>query len=222
MRARPTIIASALFISFGLALTAGSPASRAATTFDYLFNPAKVVNDHQLFLNLAVGNSGIPRPALEPILPRMRSVETDLPVALFLARESGRPFESIVDLRARGLNWSVIATRVNVEPDIFFTGIDRDPGPPYGYAWGHWKKNRRGVRLSDSDISGLVQIQFGHRIAGPSPFELARACSHTTVVNYVANRKGRHYEADEHEDRNDHDQHGKKGKKGRGHHGKRR
>ena len=237
MRIRPIITASALTFALALVLTLGSPVARAATPFDYLFNPAQVVNDHQLFLNLAVGNFGVPRPALEPMLPRMRSVEIDLPVVLFLARESGRPVSSIVDLRARGLDWSVIATRVQVAPDVFFAGIDRDPGPPYGYAWGHWKRNHRRVRLSDSDIAGLVQIQIGHRIDGRSSFELAHACNHTTVVRYVADRHGRHYadgrRGDWREGKDDH-QHGHgrghdgdrdnergHGKRGHGHHGER-
>ena len=60
--------------------------------------------------------------------------------------------------------------------------IDRDPGPPYGAAWGNWRRRPRAVVLSDSDISGLVQIQVGHRVIGSSPYDLAYGCGHGRPV----------------------------------------
>ena len=65
--------------------------------------------------------------------------------------------------------------RVGVRPDVLFYGIDRDPGPPYGRAWGYWRHNPRHVRLSDGDISGLVQVQIGARSARVAPYDVARA-----------------------------------------------
>lgn len=182
----------ALVVAFG----AASPGPRAAGSSEYLFNMSHVTNDHELFLNLAVGDSGLPRPAIEPLLPRLQSMEADLPVVLFLSKHSGRRVDTIVDLRARGLGWVTICNRVNVSPDLLFLGIDQDPGPPFGRAWRSWKRNRRAVYLSDSDIAGLVQVQIGHRIAGPAPFELARGCGHgKPVTAYVAERRGRHHKA---------------------------
>jgi len=173
-----------------------SPAVPAATTvnarFDFLFDQTRVADDNQFFLNRVVVEFGVSRPVLEPALPRLRYVEADLPVALFLSRASGRPLDVIVSLRAGGLPWCQVFERVHTPPDILFVGIDRDPGPPYGKAWGHWKKRGRGVRLADADISGLVGVQVGHRIVGATPYELARARGQgRTVVAYVAEKGGR-------------------------------
>jgi hypothetical protein len=130
---------------------------------------------------------------LEPVLPRLPHLEADLPVALFLSKQSGQSLEVIVNMRVRGLPWIDVFQRVHVPPDVVFVGIDRDPGPPYGKAWGYWKKHGRGARLSDGDISGLVGCQMGHRLVGMSPYELARARGQgRTIVMTVAEKGGRH------------------------------
>lgn len=175
-------------------LLAAPGTARAGTSFEFLFSTRQVSNDHQLFLNLAVSNSGYDRAALEPVLPRIQYLEVDLPVVLFVARQCGRPVGEIVGLRAQGLSWSVIFTRLHVSPDVLFVGMDRDPGPPYGKAWGHWKRNSGPVRLSDDDVRGLVQVQLGSKWAGVSPVELARSRGQgKSIVTFVADKHGRPY-----------------------------
>ena len=181
----------------GLALCAAPIPAHAGASFDFLFSMDHVSNDRQMFLNVAVSNYGYDRAVLEPVLPRMQYVDADLPVVLFLAHECGRPPGYIVDLRARGLSWSVVFSNVGVRPDVLFYGIDRDPGPPYGRAWGYWRKNPRGVRLSDNDISGLVQVQIGARTARMAPYEVARGRGRGTPVEVmVAEKRGRPYHGD--------------------------
>src|SRR5262249_14938350 len=143
---------------------------------------------------VAVSNSGYSRAAVEPILPRLRYVEADLPVVLFLAQRCGRPPAEIVDLRASGVSWSVIFGRVGVTHEALFQGLDRDPGPPYGNAWGHWKRSPATVRLSDDEVSGLVQLQIGAHVAGMTPYDMARARGRgTPVAVMVAEKRGRPY-----------------------------
>jgi hypothetical protein len=179
-----------------LVLCAVPVPARAGASFDFLFSVDRVNDDNQFFLNVAVSNYGYDRVVLEPILPRLRYVEADLPVVLFLAHECGRPPGYIVDLRAQGLSWSVIFTRVGVPYEVLFAGIDRDPGPPYGNAWGYWRKNPRRARLSDNDITGLVQVQIGARAARMAPFELARVRGQgRSVAVVVAEKHGRPYHA---------------------------
>ncbi len=182
-------------LALGLGLLGWAPPASAGSSVDFLFSVEHATNDQQYFLGLAVSNYGYSRQVLEPVVPRLRYLEVDLPVVLFLARESGRPVDLIVGWRAEGLSWSVIFGRARVPVDVLFARIDRDPGPPYGKAWGHWKKNRRAVRLSDSDIAGLVQIQIGSRVSGVTPFELARARGQgRAVASVVAKEKGRPYQ----------------------------
>jgi len=198
-----------------LVLCAAPIPAHADASFDFLFSMDHVSNDRQMFLNIAVSNYGYDRVALEPVLPRLQYVEADLPVVLFLAHECGRPPAYIVDLRAQGLSWSVVFNRVGVRPDVLFYGIDRDPGPPYGRAWGYWRKNPRGVRLSDSDIAGLAQVQIGARTARLAPYDIARARARGTPIEVtVAEKRGRPYRS-RHGWDNDRHGHGKSGKNGK-------
>jgi hypothetical protein len=165
-------------------------ATPAAASFDFLFSASHVSNDDQLFLNLTVSNYGYPRTVVEPLLPRIAYVEADLPVILFLARQSGRPPAFFVDLRAGGASWSVVFAKARIPMDVLFVGIDRDPGPPYGKAWGYWRKHGRGSALSDADIQGLARVQVGGRISGLATYDLARGGGDNVAVR-VADKKGR-------------------------------
>jgi len=177
------------------ALQPAAPA-QAGTSFDFLFDVAHVSNDNQYFLNLMVGHSGYDRQTLDPVLPRLHYVDNDLPVVLFLARASDRPVDFIVDLRARGLSWSVVFTRLNVSPSLLFEGIDRDPGPPYGKAWGYWKKHPKGYAYSDNDIAGLVKVQVGTRYARANAWDLAHQRGQgRSVAVIVGDKKGRPWKA---------------------------
>ena len=169
--------------------------SALADTYDYLFDKDAVRNDHEMFLNLAVSDYGYDRATLGPLLPKIEHMESDLPVVLFVARESGRPLEAIVNQRALGLSWSSILKRHNVPTDVLFAGIDRDPGPPYGRAWGYWKRHPSTTALSDSDVRGLVQVRLGSRWARVTPYQLARGQGRgESIVSVVADRKGRPFE----------------------------
>jgi hypothetical protein len=165
----------------------------AAAGVDFLFSASHVSNDNELFLNLTVSNYGYPRTVVEPLLPRIAYVEADLPVILFLAQRSGRPPVFFVDLRARGASWAVCFNQGGVPIDVLFVGIDRDPGPPYGKAWGHWKNQGRRVTLSDDDIRGLARVQVGNRVSGLATYELARGGGNNVAVR-VADKKGRPHE----------------------------
>jgi hypothetical protein len=182
-----------ILFSCSIVLVASSRPA-AAGSFDFLFSLDHVHDDTQYFLNLAVSHSGAPRQVLEPLLPRVRYLEPDLPVLLYLQHASGWSLPQLVDLRARGASWSVIFTHVGVPQAVLFDGIPDDPGPPYGNAWGYWRKNPRGARLRDSDVCDLVRIQMASGWEGARPFDLARGYAHgVTAPNYVAEKHGRPY-----------------------------
>lgn len=52
--------------------------------------------------------------------------------------------------------------------DAYFVTVSRDPGPPYGKAYGHWKKHRQDGRhvmvLSDDDMRHLVGARIIQRV----------------------------------------------------------
>lgn len=100
----------------------------------------------------------------------------DLAVALFLARHCDRGPEFSFNLRREGLGWLEISNRCRVPVDVFFVPLDRDPGPPYGNAYGHWRKHQRdrrhAVSLDDADIRNLVAARMLHEYYGV-PYETA-------------------------------------------------
>ena len=97
----------------------------------------------------------------------------DLAVSLFLARSSGRDPEVIFAMRSQRLSWWDIGLRVGVPIDAWFVAYDGDPGPPYGRAYGYWKKHRQNpkyrVVLNDRDCRDLVALRMAHSYYGASP-----------------------------------------------------
>ncbi len=208
---RKHLLMPGLPVAIAATLLATATPAIAGTSFDFLFNVSAVSSDHQYFLNLSVDNYGYTRADLDPVLPRLRSVDADLPVVMFLAHESGEPISVIVGLRAQGLSWSVVFGRLRVTQGVLFVGIDRDPGPPYGKAWGHWKRSPKSVRLSDNDVVVPVQIQVGSRWARMSPYEMAKARGQGKKVAVLVNdKKGRPWKANKPQ----HAEQGNKGKQG--------
>ena len=100
----------------------------------------------------------------------------DLAVALFISRQSGNSPEAVHRLRRQGLSWWDISVRFGLPAEIWFVPVSRDPGPPYGKAYGHWKKHRKNHRaavvLHDADVRNLVAVRVLHEYYGV-PVEVA-------------------------------------------------
>ncbi len=182
----------ALILGLAAILLVGlATGATAAPSFEFLFSASHASDDREVFLSLAVQSYGTDRDTIERTLPHLHHVRAELPVALFLAAESGRPLYNIVRKRANGHSWEAIFAKLGVSMDVLFRGVHKDPGPPYGKAWGHWKKRSGPLHLSDSDIGVWVEIQIGHRIAGVSPYDLAvGVAGGRSVFAEIAHRKG--------------------------------
>ena len=54
----------------------------------------------------------------------------------------------------------------------------KDPGPPYGKAWGHYKKNKKrkhkAIRFTDTEIVAFVNLKFISQHYGHSPDDVAK------------------------------------------------
>lgn len=103
-------------------------------------------------------------PEREVIILRERRIPDDeIPVALFIAQRAAVRPATIVDLRLRGNSWWDISVHFGLEPDVYYVPVAVTPGPPYGKAYGHYKKPRNRwntIVLSDADIVNLVQLRF--------------------------------------------------------------
>ena len=118
-------------------------------------------------------------PEREVVVVRERNVpDEELPVVFFLARHASVAPDLIVKLRLGGMSWIDIALRYNLSPSIFYIDFDRDPGPPYGKAWGHFRNQEKAkwgqIRLPDADIINIVNLKFVSEKYGYSPNEVVK------------------------------------------------
>jgi hypothetical protein len=143
-------------LSFVLSATLISTGAQAQTAFS--------VAAHIGDFHVAVSNY-YHVPQREVILVRERRIRDDeLPVVFFIAQRARVAPATIVDLRLRGLSWWDISVHYGIGPEVYYVPVAVAPGPPYGKAWGHYKKkhkkNWNTIVLSDDDVVNLVQVRF--------------------------------------------------------------
>lgn len=122
----------------------------------------------------------------------------DLAVLLFLARHSGRPPEFLMHMRRDGLTWWQIGLRLNVPMDVWFVSM-RNPGPPYGNAYGHWRKYQHNRRhhfvLSDREARDLIAVRMLHEYYRVDVPTAMRWRASGRDLRTIANREYRHRHA---------------------------
>lgn len=104
--------------------------------------------------------------------------DDELPVVFFLAARAQVAPQAVIDLRLRKQSWFQIALRFGLSPEIFFVpvGLERI-GPPYGNAYGYYRKHGRGGNwgeavLQDREIVDLVNLRFMSEYHGVPPEEI--------------------------------------------------
>jgi hypothetical protein len=172
MRIRTGVIAAMLFAG---CFAAPAPA-RGGLDID-LGASIRIGDDTDLYFAISSRYFNRDRTVVERLAIRYSNPD-DLAVSLYISKRSGRSADEIHMLRERGMSWWEISVRSGLQPDIWFVSVDRDPGPPYGKAYGHWKKHRRGQRgewrLTDGQIRDLVAVRMMHEYYG-MPVDAAMA-----------------------------------------------
>jgi hypothetical protein len=192
--ARPRPASAFGFMAASCILLAAAVVPARAALFNDVALDLGLQDDARVFLNVANAYFAPPPTVAVDLLRRSPVPEDDFPVILFLARASKRPPEEILKQRLDYTSWSDIMARRNVSPAVLFAGIERDPGPPYGKAWGYWRKHPKGekIRLRDRDVADLVKLQIASRSQRVSPYTLvAERNKGNTIEHYVAG-KNRH------------------------------
>jgi hypothetical protein len=113
---------------------------------------------------LAVGDYyRVPESRVAYVKQHYRVHDEELPVVFFLASRAHVDPQVIIDLRYRQrMSWLNITFHYGLTPEIYYVPVQR-VGPPYGKAYGHYKKHGkdyRKVRLADSDVINLVNLRF--------------------------------------------------------------
>lgn len=105
----------------------------------------------------------VPRATVAAVRAR-KIPDDDLPLVFFIAERARCSPEAVVELRLGGTSWMDIGLRFGLTAAAFYVEVEGDHGPPYGRALGHFKHRDRArwgeIRLSDEDLSCLVQLKF--------------------------------------------------------------
>lgn len=108
---------------------------------------------------------GVPESEVLAVRGQLRPDE--VPVVFHIAQHGGVHATHVAALRAEGHSWREISQRLGVAPEAYYVPLERQPGPPYGKAWGYymnrprkeWKEWKH-FRLSDEEIVDLVNMRF--------------------------------------------------------------
>jgi hypothetical protein len=161
----------------GLAVAAMvMPLSSDTVPYAFLFDRGEVKNDQQRFLNNVVADSGVSKEELQPLIPKLRPLEKQLPVALFLARESGKPITEIVELRKSERFWLDVMNKTGVKPKVLFEDVKGTFPEPYKAAWIEYRMKFR-PEFSDEQVRDLVLLQTAHRVTGQPVEEIAKGAA---------------------------------------------
>lgn len=113
---------------------------------------------------LAVGDYyRVPESRVAYVKQHYRVHDEELPVVFFLASRAHVDPQVIIDLRYRQrMSWLNITFHYGLTPEIYYVPVQR-VGPPYGNAYGHYKKHGKDYRkvvLADADVVNLVNLRF--------------------------------------------------------------
>ena len=225
MKRLVTLVFAALVIT---AATAGSSTARAGVDVSFGVN-APIGDDGNLFFSIS-SRYFDREPRVVNDWGRRFSNPDDLAVFLYLSSRTRIAPEAIFSYRRNGLSWYDIGVRIGVPVDVWYVPVERDPGPPYGRAYGYWRKHQRDphyvVRLSDRDVRDLVCVRMAHEYYGVSPEVAMDWRRDGRDVRSIMTREYRtrhgHDHGDQYARRNDHDDeddqgHGRGNKHGHGH-----
>ena len=116
---------------------------------------------------LAVSNHyRVPGEEVVAVKERYRFRNEELPVVYYLAARARVKPSVIIDLRISRMSWLDISFHYGLTPEIFFVPLTvKKVGPPYGKAYGYYKKYHpskdwKKIVLSDSEIVDLVNLRF--------------------------------------------------------------
>lgn len=146
-------------------------------------------------LILSQNTWGIPLPDANRLAGDSRITPDDFSIVAFLSNHSGLSIEAVWRHRLGGASWYDVAERCRVPMDVVMVRCDKDHGPPYGKAWGYWKKHPRpGDRtffLDDMDFQRMVEVHTLSKATGKKPDEIIQGLKGGESFSKWAGRVGR-------------------------------
>lgn len=178
---------------------------------------------------LAIGDYyRVPESRVVYVKQHYRLPDEELPVVFFLASRAHVDPSVIIDLRVRQrMSWLNITFHYGLTPEIYYVPVER-VGPPYGNAYGHYKKHKKDYKkvvLVDADVVNLVNLRFMseyHGVAAEVVMDRRGKGERFVVINDDFHKeKGKHRDDDKQDkkdkkDKKDKDDKGKSHGKGKG------
>jgi hypothetical protein len=155
-------------------------------------------------------------------IARQRGIpEEELPVVFYLAAKAQVASGVILDLRLKGLSWIDVTLRYGLSPEIYYVPVKAAKvGPPYGKAYGYYKKHPRHewkkVVLHDDDVVNLVNLKFASDYYGYAPERVMQmrgeGQNFVAIHDHIKKEKHEKNGKEKDSDRNDDDRDRGKGK----------
>ena len=211
------IILILLIVLISLIMTAPTSAQNVSTGIS--------ITDGELrSFYLSIGDYyRVPEPRVVHVKKHYRVRDEELPVVFYLASCARVEPEVVIDLRFRQrMSWLNITFHFGLTPEIYYVPVHR-VGPPYGKAYGHYKKHEhdyKRVVLADEDVVNLVNLRFisdYHRVAPEMVMDMRSQGGRFVVINEeVRKGKGEHRGEDDDKRNEKHKDTGKGKGKGKG------
>jgi hypothetical protein len=214
-----------LFIA-ALFLLPGMPAAAQSVSTGISISNGELRNFY-----LAIGDYyRVPESRVVYVKDHYRMPDEEIPVVFFLATRAHVNPQVIIDLRVRQrMSWLDITFHYGLTPEIYYVPVKR-VGPPYGNAYGHYKKHGKDykkVKLVDADVVNLVNLRFVseyHGVAAEMVMDRRGKGERFVVINdhYYKEKGTKHYDEDrgkgqDKKDKHDKDDKHDKKEKNKGH-----
>ena len=148
-----------------------TPVSRAGVDISFGMN-APIGDDGNLFFSIS-SRYFDRQPQVVNDWGRQFPNPDDLAVFLHVCSHSRLAPEVVYSYRRQGLSWYDVGVRSGLPVAVWYVPVARDPGPPYGKAYGYWRKHERNprynVRLTDRQARDLVAVRMAHEYYQVSP-----------------------------------------------------
>lgn len=103
--------------------------------------------------------------------------DDDISVALHLAHHAHVDIGVVIGHRRAGLSWWDVTLRLNLSPMVFHVDIPANVhvGPPYGNAYGYYRKHHPTYVFVDADIHNLVNLRVTSHYYNLDPIAVIRS-----------------------------------------------
>ena len=109
---------------------------------------------------------------------KLRAPDREVPIIFFLAYHSKKDVDAIIQMSKGGHSWWDVSLKLGIPVSVYFMDIPFDPGPPYGKAYGYWKKHKRNpaqrVILSEREMYDLISLQIACNYYGLPPRDVIK------------------------------------------------